>query len=379
MGIVLDFLKTEGKKTFKELGFGPVDALILSQLTYLNYDAAFTSFDGESQPLPLLAITPFAKSGLLFKDIRSTKECERLYFLFLKSRRYMGTQLSYFVNDIDQEAEKQFSAVVFGLSDGTDFVAFRGTDNTIVGWKEDFNMTFMYPIPAQTESVKYLNKVAVSSKRPLRVGGHSKGGNLAVYSSAKCDPKVKERIIEIFNLDGPGFRQEFFDNPDFIEIKNRVKKFIPCSSIVGMLMLNQGNYIVVDSNKNGFMQHDLFNWQVENGDFIYKETVRNSSILLDRTVSDWLSSLDDTKRKIFFDTLYSLIKQTNVKTLFEFNDQKRKNARIILHAAKAIDPQTRKFVINAFASFLLFAPKEYKNIKLLNIKKSKNQANKDKA
>lgn len=367
---VFNYIQKEGKRSFLELGFGSVDALIFSQLTYLNYDAAFAEILEENRPMPLMGIAPFAKSGLLFQGIRVPKECEKLFCMFAKSRRYMDVTLSNYVNDINTSEEKQFSAMVFNLPDGTDFVAFRGTDNTIVGWKEDFNMTFMSAIPAQTESVSYLNRVAKMSDRPLRVGGHSKGGNLAVFSSVKCDSEVKKRISEIYSLDGPGFRKDFLTNIDFLEVKDRIKKFLPQSSIIGMLMYNQENYTVISSNKFGIMQHDLFTWQVENGNFMFKESVGDKSLLLDRTISDWLSSLDDEKRKIFFDTLYNLVKQTNARTLEEFNSEKKKNSRIMLHAVKEVDNQTKKFVLKAFASLFLLAPKAYKDIRVINLKKN---------
>lgn len=361
MNNVFEYLKNEGNRSFQELCFGPVDALVLTQLTYLNYDVAFAGVQQEGQLISLSGINPFARSGNLFKDIRAAKENEQLFKLFVTSVRYKDIFLSCYVNDVDPSVEKQFAAVVFTLPDGTDFVSYRGTDMTIVGWKEDFNLTYLSPIPAQTEGVHYLNRVAEFSNRPLRVGGHSKGGNLAVYSASKCNAAVKERIIEVYSLDGPGFRPEFLADPEFLEMKDRIKKYLPQSSIVGMLMYSQENYTVIKSSKFGIYQHDLFNWQIEKANFIYVESIGDTSLFFDKTIAEWLTKLDDTKRQVFFDTLYKLIKQTKVRTLSEFNAEKRKAVMAMLQAAKDIDSDTRKFVLKTLASLFLLAPKTYKN------------------
>jgi len=360
MSNIFDFLKINGNIRFKTAEFGPVDALVFSQLTYLNYDAAFLGRDFGSEPLSFSSLTPYARSGQLFNGIRASKECEQLFFDIQNSIRYQDVTISCFVNEVVAEAEKQFCAMVFHLPDGTDFIAFRGTDNTLVGWKEDFNMTFMSAIPAQLEAVAYLNRVAELSDKKLRVGGHSKGGNLAVYAAAKCSPAVKDRILEIYNLDGPGFRKEFLLDPDFLAIKDKVKKYLPQASIVGLLMYSEESYTVVRSSRKGIMQHDLFSWQIENGMFVTDDSVRTRSMLLDRTIADWVASLDDEQRKIFIDTIFDLIRHTNARTVYELNAQKMKNTVMLLEAVKDIDAEKRRFILKVFGILFRVVPKVYK-------------------
>ncbi len=359
MSNVLDYLE-KNAMSFEKAEFGSVDAMVFSQLTYLNYDAAFLDRDFDSAPLSFSNFAPYARSGQLFKGIRAAKQCEQLFFSFLKSRRYKNVTLSCFVNEVVTEAEKQFCAMVFHLPDGTDFIAFRGTDNTLIGWKEDFNMTFMSAIPAQLEAVAYLNRAAALSDRRLRVAGHSKGGNLAVYAAAKCPDEIKKRIIDIYNFDGPGFRKEFLCDPDFTRIKDRVRKYLPQSSIIGMLMYSEESYTVIRSNRKGIMQHDLFSWQIENGMFITEDSMKVPSMLLDRTVADWLASLDDEQRRIFIDTVFELIRHTNARTVFELNSQKIKNTAMLLEAVRNIDSEKRRFILKVLSSLFRFAPKVYK-------------------
>lgn len=357
------FLKKEGRKTFEESGFCNVDALIFCQLSYLNYDAAFAGTEDRSRQMPLIGITPFARSGILFNNIRLPEECKKLYFYFIQSPRYKDIKLSHYVNEVDYSNEKQFSAVVFNLPDKSVFVAFRGTDNTIVGWKEDFNMTFMTPVPAQADSVSYLNRIQKNCKGVIRVGGHSKGGNLAVFASAKCNNDIKSRITDIYNFDGPGFRKEFLSDNDYIEIRDKVKKFIPQSSIIGMLMYNQENHIVVQSGKKGFSQHDLFNWKIKDGDLLVCDEVKETSFVIDKTISEWLESLDDEKRRVFFDTLYDVVRQTKASTIAELNAEKRENAIKMLKALRGVDPQTRRFVLKAFTRLFAIAPRAIRQIR----------------
>lgn len=360
MSNIFDFLKINGNISFEQAEFGPVDAMVLSQLTYLNYDAAFLGRVFGSAPLPFSNLTPYARSGQLFKGIRAHKECEQLFCEFQSSIRYKDVTISCFVNEVVAEAEKQFCAMVFHLPDGTVFVGFRGTDNTLVGWKEDFNMTFMSAIPAQLEAVAYLNRVAGLSDKKIRVGGHSKGGNLAVYAAAKCSEEIKDRIIDIYNFDGPGFRKEFLCDPDFLAVKDKVKKYLPQASIVGLLMYSEESCTVVRSSRKGIMQHDLFSWQIENGMFATDDSVRVRSMLLDRTIADWLASLDDEQRKVFIDTIFDLIRHTNARTVFELNAQKMKNTAMLLEAVKDIDAEKRRFILKVFGILFRVVPKVYK-------------------
>ena len=171
----------------------------------------------------------------LFADVRYEKPNRALYERMVQGKRFRNLELNYYVNVIEERWETQFSAVTFTLGDGSRYVAYRGTDETIVGWKEDFNMAFLTPVPGQAISVEYLNRVAGRFGGPLYVGGHSKGGNLAVYSAMNCNPDIQNRIRKIYSMDGPGFRPEVLRECDYGKIADRVVKILPNSSLVGMI------------------------------------------------------------------------------------------------------------------------------------------------
>ena len=174
-----------------------------------------------------------------------------------------------FVNKIEVENEKQFSAITIIMPDNTLYVSFRGTDNTIVGWKEDFNMSFKSHIASQISAKEYLNMIAeLYPNKKIRVGGHSKGGNIAVYSAIFATPQIRDRIINVYNNDGPGFCEDILETQEYQEMINKVHTYIPQSSIIGRLMNHKEKYTIIESTQKGIMQHDLYSWQILGKEFI---------------------------------------------------------------------------------------------------------------
>jgi hypothetical protein len=265
-------------------------------------------------------------------------------FALAASPRFRNIKINYYINKIDSKLEKQFAAVTYQLEEETAYIAYRGTDATVVGWKEDFNMAFTCPVPSQEEGVKYLDRIAVKVPGELRIGGHSKGGNIAVYSAMKCDSPIQERIINVFNHDGPGFKDSIFESPEFIKINNKIHKTLPQSSLIGMLLQDQGKYFVVESNRFGILQHDPFSWSIGTDDFCYTGNISKRAMNMHKTLNQWLSTLTDENRELFIGTLYQVIETTDAATIYEFSEDWRKKAISILGAFKNIDKETKSFV-----------------------------------
>ena len=230
-------------------------------------------------------------------------------------------------------------------------MAFRGTDNTLVGWKEDFNMTFMETVPSQKEAVEYLNMVASKHKGKLYIGGHSKGGNLAVFASAFCEPEIKERIVSVYNNDGPGFSEQVLKSDGYRHMKERVQTYVPQSSVVGMLLNHEEMIHVVKSTQISLWQHDPYSWQIMGPDFQYLETIDTSSQLMDKTMKNWLSGLTVEQRAAFVDTMYDIFHSTNAKSLKELKENKIKNIAILLKAFSNTDANTRKMMNDTLSAF----------------------------
>jgi len=212
---------------FENKKFNAVDSLVLSQLAYLHFDGFVSGLSDTATPVSIRKIVNKENLDALFHDVRDSESNRRLLFALASSSRFRDIQVVFYVDKIDFETEKQFSAVTYMLDDGSAYVAYRGTDSTFVGWKEDFNMAFISPIPSQEEGVAYLNTVANRISCNLKVGGHSKGGNIAVYSSIKCCRSVQKRITHVFSHDGPGFSDEVFLSHDYLIIKDRINKTLP--------------------------------------------------------------------------------------------------------------------------------------------------------
>jgi hypothetical protein len=356
----------ESKDTFEMRPFTAVDSLVLSQLAYLQFDGVVPRMSDISKPISVREVAAIKNPDSLFQDVRDSKSNRQLLFAIANSTRFRDIKLTFYVSQIDNETEKQFSAVTYLLSDDSAYIAYRGTDATFIGWKEDFNMAYTSPIPSQEEGVVYLNAVASRIPCNLKVGGHSKGGNIAVYSSIKCHPSVQDRITNIFNHDGPGFRNEFFQNDSYLIMEERIHKTMPQSSMIGMLLQNQEMYSVVKSNRIWLMQHDPFSWLIEGDDFQYILSITKSALYMNETLNQWVNSLDYKKRELFVNTLFQIIQATNAKTYYDLTGDWQKRAVAVLDAIKGIDGETKVFIFETIRALFSLAVKNIREIKSEN-------------
>ncbi len=353
MANIFDYLDWRGDLTFKQSPFNPVDNLILSRLSYLPFEDIVPGPDSQdsillsdaSERFRSLAENPDTRQ---FSSVHM-KEDPHLLSVLGASKRFGNLRLTHYVNNIDISEEEQFSALcIFGKT-FPPYISFRGTDWTIVGWKEDFNMSFLSAVPSQLDAAAYLEKIAKMFRKSLRVGGHSKGGNLAVYASAFCNKHVQKRIIEVYNNDGPGFSQDIIDAPSFQCVMNRIHTFVPQTSVIGMLFEHEEGYTVVESAQKGLMQHDLFSWQVVYNDFVRLDKVDNSSKFIDKTMKEWLSGLNPEQRKELVNHLYTILTSTDAHSLQELTSQWLKSAAAMIKTINDTDETTKKHLSRIFS------------------------------
>lgn len=357
-----DYLNWRGDIGFDVLPLGEVDNLIFSIISYINFDGIIEGELSAKRPLVLLSAT---KSFLRSQEgtVKSLgliipKETVTLLVRAAKTPRFGLSRPICYVNKICDEEQKQFCALSFLLPGGGTFVSYRGTDDTLVGWKENFNMSFMHPVPAQTEALEYLEYIASKTSGKLYVGGHSKGGNLAVFASVKASAATKERIVAVYNNDGPGFDEGFIATDEYKEIQERIHTLVPQSSVVGMLLEHEERYKVVKSNTTGLWQHNGFSWEVMGGSFIKLDETDMESKTIDRALKAWVASLSYEKREQFVDSLYEALTSTNAKTLSELNSDKLK----LIKAWNSMDSETRSNLIRCVN--LIFGKKAAKQMKL---------------
>lgn len=349
---IINYVEEE-TRTFAERPPGGVDSLIFSQLSYLDFKHFVPNAKQRLEAVTLGQLATQGRCNLLYEKLTAAQRNRKLLNAIALSPRFCGIGVNYHASMLDPEREEQFSAVTFLFGDGSAYVAFRGTDATLIGWKEDFNMAFSDAVPSQTESVRYLNKVGSLIRGPLIVGGHSKGGNLAVYAAMHCKSRIRRRITDVFSHDGPGFREGIFQSEAYGSVKPLLRPYVPQTSLVGMLLEQHEKYIVIKSGQIGIMQHDPFTWMIKNNDFHYLEELTSTALYGDKVIQKWLDSLTDADRQRFVDTLFGVIEATGAATFFDLTEDWWKKAGAAVKALRDIDDDTGRFISQALKN--LFA------------------------
>lgn len=348
MANIIDYVHWRGDIPFYQVPLGEVDALILSYLAYLPFDGLVSSRLEEADVLlrdaarELLLRAQREELPLAF----SQKDDKRLLAAIIESRRFGDMRLCGFVNRFDKEREEQFSAVVFLPPDGPAVISLRGTDRTVVGWKEDFNMSYAGEVPAQRTALLYTQRVVSALDTPVVLCGHSKGGNLAAYAAIFSGESTQERIVCVYNFDGPGFNEEVIASPEFGRIDMRIHVFVPQSSMVGILMWHSEPFTIVKSESVSVFQHLPYHWQVMGGRLLTAPELSGDSHLADVTLKRWLRSLTPELRRRVIDGIFSVLSAsdgTQIAQLFE-----PRSVMAILRAAGDMDRGTREALVEAF-------------------------------
>ncbi len=347
MANIIDYLDWRGDIPFSVSPFNEVDNLIFSELSFINFDRILSErvADG-GLPLEEAVARYFEAnpSDQISLGLIVPAEIRTLLRRMAQSERYRHLTLSGYVDHIDENRQKQFAALTVEINEQELFVAFRGTDDTLVGWKENFNMSFLEAIPAQKDAVAYLNQVAADTRHPrIYVGGHSKGGNLAIYAAVHCDTAVKSRIVQVFSNDGPGYRREVVVSKAYKEMENRIVNVIPQTSVIGRLLEHDNRYRVIQSSASGLWQHDGFSWEVKGTQFVPAPALSQESEMIERSIKKWIAEMDEEKRETFVDALYKVLTATNAKTLTELTGDKNWFWKLMTSS----DAETRKTVFGA--------------------------------
>lgn len=344
MSHIVSYVKRHKEHDFLELPFNEVDALILSQFIYLKLDNLIPIPSERKNNVFLYEISNRMDYDKVFEDKRYAKDNKALLKAMVDSKRYRRMQLNYFSQITSVAAETQFAAMTCFLENGPTVVVYRGTDETLVGWKEDFNMFFKEPVTGQSLSSLYLNQVSVIMEGNFFVTGHSKGGNFAVYASMNATDEVQNRIERVYSFDSPGFRPEILESIDFNKIKDRIIKFLPRSSFFGMMLQSEEEYEVIDCSSVGVMQHNPYNWQVEGEHLKRIKELDKRSLFMNETFNEWLYSLNDEELHSFADIWYHTLRQANVTTVLDFFKEPAKSLTKLAEVIKETDEGTKERV-----------------------------------
>lgn len=343
-GNVLSYLQWRGDLHMTQSPFCPIDNLIFSCLSYLNWNN-IAEGKSKEEAIPLYKAAAIWEKRSIEQQIIRVPTDRELLAEAAASERFKDIRLFRYVEQFSEERQQQFSAITFLLDEQTVYVAFRGTDNTLTGWREDFNMSFLPQIPSQETAAAYLQEILQMDFSSVYLGGHSKGGNLAVFSAVHAQPEYIFKIRAVYNNDGPGFANDLFQHPQFLQLQNRVHTFVPQASIVGMLLEHDEDYHVVYSTQKGFLQHDPYSWCVIRNDWYYLQEVTASSKWMNISLKNWILGMKPEEREKMTDAIFHVLQsETNARTVQDLLEGGRNTVSAVLRAWNDTPPQTRRFM-----------------------------------
>lgn len=338
---LMDYIEWRNDVSFRAAPFNEIDNVLLSYLAYADFGELL------HEPKRHVSIETCLKRFCEKHDMAEVRESkhfiERAPLLLedmVRGARFRGTKVVHFREVFDKEKVQQFAALVFLLPDGTKYVSFRGTDLSITGWKEDFLMSFTAETEGAKEAVSYLNEVAACVEGDLILGGHSKGGNFAMFAAAFAEDAVKERILKVYNNDGPGFREEIVRSAAYRELLPKITNIVPQTSIIGRLLSNEAAHTVVKSTAAGIFQHDVTTWEVTKDKFVRAEPDAFSDFV-EKSLGTWLETMDDEARKSLVETVFSMIEMTEAETFAEFGENLFKNTGLIIKGLGRLPKEKR--------------------------------------
>ena len=333
---IIDYIKKNKDKTFNELPFNEIDNLIYALLPYIDFTNIVPAFKSKKVTLKEVALKLRGKK----KDFRGMfiGNTFKMLEIMKDSRRYQDTLLYNYMKVVN--SDMQFGAITMKLPDYSIYVAFAGTDTSIIGWEEDFKMTYLYPGASQKYASIYLNKAIGLLDKKVRVGGHSKGGNLAICAVMNSHFWIRKKVKKINNFDGPGFLKKEIESKVYQKIEPRIKMYVPKESIIGMLFYNTLDYVVIKSKGLRILQHDAFNWQCKNTEFI-RDSQSKRSKALQQKLTKKLEELTLDERTLLVNNLFNIFKNNNIKDTKEI---KVKEIFKLIKEFKKLDKETQNLL-----------------------------------
>ncbi len=353
MADFFDYLNWRGDLSFEKVPFNKIDALLLAHVTYSIFDGVVPESFSKKKTFAQVA-RDFTKTADYEERINIgfliNKRTAELMFKCAECERYRNVQLCGFRNIYSEEKTEQFAAVTY-IVDGKPVIALRGTDDTITGWKEDFNIAWQDQIPAQKDALLYFKEAAEAFKGSFVLTGHSKGGNLVINTAVNCSKTLQKRIKEIYNFDGPGFSRDFFEQEAYKNVENKIFSFYPAFSVVGMIFHHPKNFEIVKSEGFAFWQHDAMSWQIMGAEFINEASFTDESKLFYKAFNEWIDKLDNSQRHNFVDTLFGILEASGAKTNSDIEKEAVKSTAKMIAAYAELDKARRKEMLKILKLF----------------------------
>lgn len=349
---LLNYIEEVAYQDFYDVPLNRLDILALTEIAYLPFnDLVKPDFATEKAVRLDHLATQFEAAYHGERpnlSVTITPDRIKLLQLLKDAKRFKAIKAFAFIDDYDMEEEKQFAAMTYKVGQDKLVTIFRGTDDTIIGWKEDFHMTYMAEIPAQQSATAYLNNIMTLPIQTIYLAGHSKGGNLAIYASSHMSPQDQKRITQIIAYDSPGVHPTVVESSGYQAIKDRIQPIIPQNSIVGMLLETPDNAEIVESKALGLLQHISFSWEVEGHDFKLAPTLTENSVQVDETLKTWTASLNDEELKHFFDLLFGMFIDAGIEHLNDFTVDTPKKISLLMQQQQNLTDEEKKMLDELF-------------------------------
>lgn len=366
MKSILEYAASE-KRSFEEFPFNPIDALIYAEASYFQWEYLLPNIWTPEWPYRLsdsmfLHEMPRTADMPLFGQYAAdTPKNMKLIDILRESPRFRNVSVSHLCARTSNNEQVQFAAMCFHMPGNLCYIAFRGTDGTLIGWKEDFQIAYQYPIPAQEQAARYFNYIAKEMAPSIQfyIGGHSKGGNLAIYAATECRDEIKSRILGVYSFDGPGFSFNLFETDPYKKIADRVNHLVPSASFVGMLLQSAPGTRFIQNRALWLMQHSPFTWEVGTDDFEYVPQWNRSAENRIAAVNKWLDEKDFQEREAFTEMLYRIATASGAGNLFHPDDTWVTRAGYILDATRSMDAESRTRINETVKLLVLFTLRQH--------------------
>ena len=345
MANINDYLEWRGDLSMSTSKFNEIDSMILARFSYLLFNKINVK---EKETIKTISdkMKDFPN-----EEFRYNGDKEMITLLG-KSSRFKNMIVTDFVENTDKTVEKQFSAITIHNAKKEIYISFIGTDSSIIGWKEDFNMAFMESVPAQIAGLEYVE--TISKKYPdvkIRIGGHSKGGSIAIFSAISATKEIQDRIIQVCNYDGPGLVKEIMEKNENIQILEKIHTYFPQDSVIGRILEHKEECTVVKSMQKGIYQHDIFSWQVVGTQMITLPNLTNSSEFMYKAIREWLQKTEPEQRKIFFDGIFEIFYSSDATTFGEISNSITKHLPTFIKTYKGLSEEDRKTITSMLIEF----------------------------
>ena len=334
MANIFDYLTDVQYDSFYDVPLNELDVLALTELTYLSFDNLLDQ--------SVNRLSDVAKRVPRENTMLTNKERLQLLDQLAQHKRFRNCKLSNFINEIDTEQQKQFAAMTYRLNLDTYLIVFRGTDDSIIGWKEDFHMTYMKEIPAQKHALEYLEDFfSQHPNQKVIIAGHSKGGNLAVFAASQIQSDLQEKISSIYTYDAPGLQAQLTETTGYQEIIPKIQRFVPQGSVIGMMLEVPDTPIVVKSTAlGGIAQHNTFSWQTQGHHFVQLEAISSESLQIKDTLKEWVDSVPDEELEVYFDLFFGTILESGINSINDLSSISAiEHIRQLISQAQTLEPQ----------------------------------------